>query len=137
MTFSLIAPDVETLIYGLMPWLDRPNERDDNDRSRSLSRSGAIRRRVRSPSLSPFWQSVPDVYSFFQLNFSLFARALKARPKLREPPSFLEVGVYFISCRGLRIWNDGTWITIRMFDSIDVITSFPLTEHNLYFEILA
>jgi len=129
-----LAPTVEGLILGLLPWLVVAPE----TRSRSLERSNAVRR-PRSPSLSSFWQDRAPFYKFLQLHYAEFSPDLTARPKFVEsfavaadvPPA-----VYSISIFGIQVWTKGKWLTLREFDSIDLMTGFPIPEHSLYFQML-
>jgi len=133
MSVSLVAPDVESLIYGLMPWLSPSSVTTDPSRSRSLSRSGAIRR-ARSPSLSPFWESRRPTYRFFQSHFPSFSSDLRSRPRIADPPAAFRDAVYSINCRALKVWEGGVWKVLHKFDAMDLMVSFPLRDAILYFE---
>lgn len=122
----------------LYPVFSVPEFTPLTDRGRSVSRSNAIRR-PRSPSLSKFWQDNPRRYSFFQSHFYSFTPVMADRPKISLPVEDLllfQYGIYVISQRSLRRWNGTAWDTIYSFDSIDLMTSFPLRAQTVYFSIV-
>jgi len=132
MVIELLAPDVDSLVANLMPWL-APRI----PRARQLSRSGAVRR-PRSPSLSPFWANDPVRYRFFQCHFPSFSLVIKERPHISLAESFrpcFREGCYLINCRGLKFWSDGAWVILREFDPLDLLVSFPLRESSLFFQV--
>lgn len=129
-----MAPDVQSLIYGLMPWLSAPvADEPDGGRSPSVSRSGAVRR-TRSPSLSLFWSQHLSVYHFLELHSLTFTSDPKCRPRISDPPATLGPAIYCISARSLRVWKAGEWKVLRDFDSSDLLVSFPLRDSVCYFE---
>lgn len=130
-----LAPTVSTLISSLLPWLDSS---ESSHRSRSLERSDAVRRSNRSPSLSAFWRSRPQFYVFLQQNWSTFSPEPKGRPtfgpevtKLADVPP----AIYSIAWAGIKVWEGGKWTSVHVFDSIDLMISFPLPKAPLYFEM--
>jgi len=130
---DLLAPSVDALVANLMPWLFV-----DEGRSRSLSRSGAVRR-PRSPSLSTFWQENSLLYFFLQSNFSRFTSIMRDRPAISLTSlnsEVLEEGNYSINCRGLRRWDGSVWSTLFDFEPLDLLISFPLRDASLYFKVI-
>jgi len=149
----MLAPTPEQLIRNLMPWLDDscfPGSVDASlsletaqpsnvsTRGRDLSRSGAVRR-PRSPSLSEFWTMNPLRYDFFCKHFYQFTAALAGRPRISLAPTEILMfprGTYSLSVSGLKRWNQKAWDLILPFDSIDLMTSFPLRNSPVYFDII-
>jgi hypothetical protein len=110
-----------------------------DDRSRSLSRSSAVRRHRRDPSMSPFWTENAQFYDFVKHSFSSFSSQLALRPKLMPSMDFSPAfppGTYSLSSHGIRFWRAKAWITVREFDSIDLLVDFGLRSELLYFSIL-
>lgn len=143
MSVNLVAPTVEDLIFGMMPWLERgPAVSSDLDRGRTLSR-GEPPVRFRSPSLSPFWTSHSLFYRLVQSNFPSFASSLRTRPTVvvSRATSELGPGTYAMTCRGIKIWNPpggpAGWVDVQVFDGLDCLVSFVLTERAVYFTLSA
>lgn len=124
---NLLAPDVETLVSQLMPWLEPP-------RSRSLSRSDAVRR-PRSPSLSPFWSTHLPLYQLLQRNFPRFTTDMKTRPEVFVPLDAMPTGPYALNQFGLKRWDGKHWVFLHKFDALDLMVSFPLRAEILYFTV--
>lgn len=126
-----LGPTVESVVLGLLPWLSPVT------RSRSLSRSNAVRRH-RSPSMSPYWNSRPLFYSFLQEHFPEFKSDVKLRPRIVCPSSFdgPSPGTYYICQAGIRCYRLGVWHVEHTFDSLDLLISFPLRSEVLYFTLL-
>lgn len=125
---NLLNETVEGLVASLMPWLDL-------ERSRSLSRSGAVRR-PRSQSLSKFWKVAPEHYEFLQLHFDEFSLTVSSTPKIGGAPPTFPVGIYSINSSRLAHWRDGDWKVVRKFDAADLLVSFQLGKPYLYFEVV-
>lgn len=133
---NALAPTISSLISGLLPWLqDDP----DDDRARPLSRSDAVRRQSRSPSLSPFWSSRVDLLSFLRQNIASFSLDLKLRPSFANDVTlFIGVSpaIYAIAFSSIKVWNNGKWVCIHQFEACDVLVDFTLPRVFVFFEML-
>jgi len=120
---AALAPDIESLLSGLLPWISVPaaSTPPKQPQTNVVTTAPTTSRLVvptsplppESPVLSEFWQEWANVFNFLQLTAGSFAADIKKSPEF--PVSSvgdhtIPVGFYSLTKDGLRRWHNKKWI---------------------------